>query len=263
MATPSSSNVCLKTPCNIQCLQGNMRCSKPSLLSLFLDIANKKNHPKGVDILFLTEPPHITTTNKLSDIPDDIYNVFTKKSGRAALVTKGITLWRCPQYCSKDIIVCQAKFNNRLTYLVSMYLDKDILGFPPEFIELIRKKGECDILIGTDSNAHSTVWNCPKTDKQGEFIEDFLIENDLSCLNIGNNPTFENAQGSTSIIDITIANYSLATSICNWKVDNHLHISDNFRITFSINNSSNFRTVDMLDWNYKKGDWVLFKKELI
>ena len=124
------------------------------------------------------------------------------------------------------------------------------------------KKGECDILIGTDSNTHSTVWNCPKTDKRGEFIEDFLIENDLSCLNIGNNPTFENAQGSTSIIDITIANYSLATSICNWKVDNHLHISDHFRITFSINNSSNFRTVDTLDWNYKKGDWVLFKKEL-
>ena len=132
--------------------------------------------------------------------------------------TKGITSWRCPQYCAKDIIVCRAKFNNRLTYLVSMYLDQDILGFPPEFNKLIHKKGECDIIIGTDSNAHSTVWNCPKTDKRGEFIEDF-IENDLSCLNVGNSPTFENARGFKSIIDITIANYSLATSICNWKVD--------------------------------------------
>ena len=41
------------------------------------------------------------------------------------------------------------------------------------------------ILIGTDSNAHSTVWNCPKTDKQGEFIEVMFY--------IGNSPTFENA----------------------------------------------------------------------
>ena len=64
-----------------------MRHSKPSLLSLLVDVANKNIHPNGVDILFLTEPPHITTTNKLSDVPDNIYNVFAEKSGRAALVT--------------------------------------------------------------------------------------------------------------------------------------------------------------------------------
>ena len=76
------------------------------LLSLLVDITNKNIHPKGVNILFLTEPPHVTTTNKLSDVPDDIFNIFTDKSGRAALVTKGIISWRCPQYCAKDIIVC-------------------------------------------------------------------------------------------------------------------------------------------------------------
>ena len=143
-----------------------------------------------------------------------------------------------------------------------MYLDQDILDFPPEFRELILKRGDCDIIIGTDSNAHSTVWNCANTDNRGEFIEDFLIKNDLTCLNVGNNPTFKSARGFTSIIDITIANYRLATSISNWKVENHLHISDHFIITFTINNCPNFRNVDLLDWNYKKGDWVLFKKEL-
>ena len=117
-------------------------------------------------------------------------------------------------------------------------------------------------MIGSDSNSHSTVWNCPSTNKRGELVEDFLITNNLKCLNIGNNPTFRNTQGHTSIIDITIANYRLATSICNWKVENHLHLSDHFRISFSINNSSNFRDADILDWNYKKGDWGLFKKEL-
>ena len=193
---------------------------------------------------------------------NDIFNVFTEKSGRAALVTKGINLWRCPQYCTTDIIVCQTKFNNCLTYLVSMYLDQSVMEFPPEFIELVRNKGNCDIIIGTDSNAHSTVWNCPKTDRRGEFIEEFLIDNDLSCLNIGNSPTFENGQGHKTIIDIMIANYNLSTSISNWKVDNLLHCTDHYRITFSIDNSSNFRIDETLDWNYKKGDWVLFKQEL-
>ena len=236
-----------------------MRRSKPSLLSLFGDIAN----PKGINIIFLMEPPKITKANKLADIPD-IFNCFADKSGRDALITKGITSWRCPQYCTRDIVVCQAKFNNSLTYLVSMYLDQDILDFPPEFRELIQKRGDCDIIIGTDSNAHSTVWNCANTDNRGEFIEDFLINNDLSCLNVGNNPTFESACGFTSIINITIANYRLATSISNWRVEKNLQISDHFRITFTINNCPNFRNEisNSLDWNFKKGDWVLFKSEL-
>ena len=57
------------------------------------------------------------------------------------------------------------KLNNKLTYLVSLYLDSKVLGFPNEFKELIRNIGDYDIIFGTDSNSHSTVWNSPSTDK--------------------------------------------------------------------------------------------------
>ena len=117
-------------------------------------------------------------------------------------------------------------------------------------------------LSGTDSNSHSTVWNCPKTDRRGELVEDFLITNNLQCVNVGNIPTFCSGAGRTSIINITFANYSLATSIYNWKVDSNLHISDHYRISFSINNSSNFRINDASDWNFHKGNWNLFQLEL-
>ena len=137
MATNTPNNTRPGSPCNIQCFQGNMRCSKPSLLCLFRDIANKNIYPKCINIIFLTEQPKITTASKLADIPGNIFNCFAEKYGRAALITKGITSWRCPQYCTRDMVVCQAKFDNRLTYLVSMYLDQDILVFPPEFRELI------------------------------------------------------------------------------------------------------------------------------
>ena len=137
MATNTPNNTHPGRPCYIQCLQGNMRRSNPSLLCLFGDIANKNIYPQGINIIFLTEPPKVATANKLSDIPGNIFNCFAEKYGRAALVTKGITSWRCPQYCSHDIVVCQAKFNNHLTYLVSMYLDQNILDFSPEFRELI------------------------------------------------------------------------------------------------------------------------------
>ena len=155
MATNTPNNTCPGSPCNIQCLQGNMRRSKPSLLCLFRHFKQKHlpsvyryNFPHGTS-------KKKTTANKLPDIPGDLFNCFTEKNGRAALITKGINSWRCPQYCTCNIVVCQAKFDNHLTYLVSMYLDQDILVFPPEF----RERGECDIIIGADSNAHSTVWN--------------------------------------------------------------------------------------------------------
>ena len=125
----------------------------------------KKIHSNEVNIIFLTEPPTIRATNKLSNVPGDIYNVFSERGGRAALITKGITSWRCPQYCAKDIMVCQTKINDQLTYLVSMYLDNKKLEFPLEFIQLIANKGESDILIASDSNSHSTVWNYPRTDR--------------------------------------------------------------------------------------------------
>ena len=143
-----------------------------------------------------------------------------------------------------------------------MYMDGKKHEFPKEFIELIAKKGQCDILVGTDSNSHSTVWNYPRTDRRSELVEDFLITNNLQCVNVGNRPTFRSGAGCTSIIDITFANYNLATSIYDWKVDSDLHISDHYRILFSINNSSTFRINDASDWNYKKGNWNLFQIEL-
>ena len=174
---------------NVQCLQVNLKKIKPALLNLVLDAADKKIHSSEVNIFLLTEPPTVRAPNKLSNVPNYIYNVFAERGSRAAIVTKGINSWRCPQYCAKDIIFCQTKINDKLTYLVSLYLD-------------------------------------------------------------------------ISIIYITFANYSLATSIYNWKVYSDLHISDHYRISFSINNSSNFRINCASNWNFRKGNWNLFQLEL-
>ena len=86
--------------------------------------------------------------------------------------------------------------------MVSLYLDGKIHDFPNKFKELIKKKGDCDIIIGTDSNSHSSEWNCSSTDSRGELLEQFLIDNNLTCLNVGNNPTFQNGSGNTSIIQV-------------------------------------------------------------
>ena len=124
-------------------------------------------------VIFVTEPYTVSKSNSLLDVPNDVFNVFAERGGRTALVTAGINTWKVPQFCSKDVIVCQTKINNKLTYLVSLYLDCKVLGFPKEFEDLIRNLGNNDIIIGTDSNSHSTVWNSPSTDKRGELLEFF------------------------------------------------------------------------------------------
>ena len=162
--TNNSANT-LDLPDTIQCIQGNLRRSHQSQLNLFLDIANKRVYKDDINVIFITESYTVAKSNSLLDVPNDVFNVFAERGGRTALVTAGINTWKVPQFCSKDVIVCQTKVNNKLTFLVSLYLDCMVLGFPKEFEDLIRNLGNNDILIGTDSNSHSTVWNSPSTDK--------------------------------------------------------------------------------------------------
>ena len=66
-------------------------------------------------------------------------------------------------------------------------MDQSIPHFPSEFIDLLKKVGSADIIVGSDTNSHCTLWNCTFTDSRGEFVEDLIIQNNLQCLNMGNN----------------------------------------------------------------------------
>ena len=224
--TNNSANT-FDLPDTIQCIQGNLRRSHQSQLNLFLDIVNKWVYKDDINVIFVTEPYTVLKSNSLLDVPNDVFNVFAERGGRVALVTAGINTWKVPQFCSKDVIVCQTKINNKLTFLVSLYLDCKVLGFPKEFEDLISN------LIGTDSNSHSTVWNSPSTDKRGELLNKIFIDNNLSCCNVGNNPTFVSGSGFPSIIDLTLANFRLSQRVSNWHVKQVLHSTDHFRICFN------------------------------
>ena len=60
-----------------------------------------------------------------------------------------------------------------------------------------------NIIIGTDSNAHSELWMSDSANSRGEVFEDFITSNDLFVCNIGSKYTYDCATGK-SIIDITL-----------------------------------------------------------
>ena len=109
-------------PDTIQCIQGNLRHSHQAQLNLFIDLVNKWVYKDGINVIFVTEPYTVSKSNSLLDVPNDVFNVFAERGGRTALVTAGINNWKVPQYCSKDVIVCQTKINNKLTYLCKVYI---------------------------------------------------------------------------------------------------------------------------------------------
>ena len=78
--------------------------------------------------------------------------------------------------------------------------------------EVINNIGKCvdysksihkDIIIGTDSNAHSELWMSESANSRGELFEDFITSNDLFVCNTGNKFKYNCATGK-SIIDVTI-----------------------------------------------------------
>jgi len=58
------------------------------------------------------------------------------------------------------------------------------------------------ILMG-DFNAHSRIWGCRDTNRQGKLIEDFILKQNLSILNTGTPTYFRPGTGSLSAIDLT------------------------------------------------------------
>ena len=112
-----------------------------------------------------------------------------------------------------------------------------------------------DIIIGTDSNAHSELWMSESANSRGEVFEDFITSNELFVCNIGNKYTYDCATGK-SIIDVTFVSTPTVDRIKNWMVHDEDYLTDHKLITFEL---SFDKTPPSLFRNYKKANWSYFK----
>ena len=95
------------------------------------------------------------------------------------------------------------------------------------------KRVNKNIIIGTDSNAHSQLWMSESANSRGEVFEDFITLNDLFVCNIGNKYTYDCATGQ-SIIDVTIVSTPIVDRIENWKIHDKDYLSDHKLISFNL-----------------------------
>ena len=102
----------------------------------------------------------------------------------------------------------------------------------------------------------SNLWGGVNTNKRGEFVEEFIINNNTVKLdNIGNTPTF-NRENAQTIIDLTMS--SINMEVLGWRVHEG-GLSDHNLITYTVKLDSR-RVVKAR--NHKQVEWHKFRRIL-
>ncbi|XP_062124849.1 uncharacterized protein LOC133837952 [Drosophila sulfurigaster albostrigata] len=87
------------------------------------------------------------------------------------------------------------------------------------------------LIIGTDANAHHSVWGSPDINDRGESVLDFILNNKLRLANRGEVSTYVGPT-SCNVLDLTIA--TECTNVEEWRVLDRPSFSDHKYIQFTI-----------------------------
>ena len=114
------------------------------------------------------------------------------------------------------------------------------------------------IIIGGDTNAHSTLWGSPSNNNRGDVLEEFLFRHNIAVLNNGSEPTFQTVRAQ-SIIDVTFSSLGLLDVIQDWGVMKEDFLSDHrcvsFRLRLAVKNKKVVRM-------WEETPWELFQNEV-
>ena len=107
------------------------------------------------------------------------------------------------------------------------------------------------LVVGVDSNAHSSLWGSDEANRRGEILEEWILTNELFVANVGRSPTFVRGNSATCV-DVTIS--SMDIQINDWAVLSSLakitdHVPINFNIPKSMTRVIKSRSLANCDWN--------------
>ncbi len=214
-------------------------------------------------VVFITEP--YTFHGKVLKLNRSNTSVLHagKDSPRAALrISKDLNPWLVPEFSSSDMCTATVKIDNRQVFVCSLYLDINLDVKPPQLVELIERCNEAQapLIVGADTNAHSTLWGCRESNLRGEGLEALLLSKNMLVLNSGSVPTFVTSRAE-SIIDVTMVNCAALEQlkVQDWEVDRSFSGSDHRYVSYTVGKyvpySQQYR-------NLKKADWELFRGAL-
>ena len=216
-------------------------------------------------IILSQEPPltHKQGRVKASGGYIAIYDKSADKPRASIMVHKDLSrnVFFMDALSDRDTTTILLKIDNNTTVLSSMYMDRDKPCPPPLLGKIAAHAASHNnpLIVGTDSNAHNSLWGSRLNDSQGRKRGDELVESllkeDLHIANSNSPITFDNGRW-TNAIDLTISNNQGINVVQKWQTNRVKCHSDHIPITFNVGgvDTKNIRTF----YNPKKTDWTLF-----
>ena len=145
--------------------------------------------------------------------------------------------------------------DNKKITLFNLYCpdDKDLS------LQAMNLPTENCIVVG-DFNSHSTSWGYNESNRRGDEVEDWQIENNILLINDPDDtPTFFSRRWlSTTTPDLAFATDDIA-KITSRKVQHQLAGSDHRPVLLTVNiNYRPSKPTTLPRWNYQKANWVKF-----
>ena len=189
-------------------------------------------------------------------------NITEKSVQPRACIRSYLQSWQMDDFTNRKIASAIIRSDDGDFCVSSLYLD--IVNKPDNttFMELVRecKKKKLPLIVGMDSNAHSSMWGAEDTNDRGRELEESFFELDLVVLNQGSEYTFDTGNRK-SIIGVTVTKkFAIEKwNLDDWKVDNGESFSDHKYISFS-GGSFEPRKTEMRNLN--KANLKLFRESL-
>ena len=114
------------------------------------------------------------------------------------------------------------------------------------------------LILGCDSNSHSTAWGSKDCNSRGNELEAFCATSGLGWANTGNKPTFVTSV-SSSLIDLSLFNSAAANLITGWRHSSTPSLADHVRLEFNLDFQ---RPIQRCFRNTNKCNWELFRDGL-
>jgi hypothetical protein len=156
--------------------------------------------------------------------------------------SKGLDIWPAPEYCDTDIAVAvydPKDYRYGKILLLSIYWHSLEDDLPQKYWDAIKYAEDNDytVVSGGDFNAKTRLWNADKTNKQGELIEQHMIDANLAPITDDLGVNTSNTGRGGNVIDATLASSSIAHLIKGWRVctgKNEYAYSDHRLIRFRL-----------------------------
>ena len=87
--------------------------------------------------------------------------------------------------------------------------------------------------MGTDANAHHTIWGSSDINPRGEDLLAYCTSADLNFCSVGNKPTFR-TETCEEVLELTFVDRCAWYRVVGWQVSNVPSFSDHKYIRFQV-----------------------------